>query len=306
MLGSPRIPERALHGSLRVPFVVERYLGRLKLSEASISFNCPWPWANTLLGDPETCMSYFSRQRKGLTPQPRTTIYNYVQQLKSANTVKRVRALGCRTGAQGRHAATPRCLGIGAMGMATDNAVLNARHAAPLQPGSLRRGCESKHLETLVVRSLPRSDPRGTIVLDIARVSDSTRLGIALLLSLSDACPDRVTIDALTAATGGTYAAVARILRRLAQARLVRSTRGPGGGWRLSVPPGCIALRQVIGALRTAAPSPNGSTARERSTHRGSALLDSVIRRSQASLVRTLASVSLADMLDMERQAGER
>ncbi len=191
--------------------------------------------------------------------------------------------------------------------MATHNAVLNARQAAPLQPGNLRLECESMHLEIIpAVQSLPRSDPLGTIVLDIARVSDSTRLAIALLLSLSDACPDRVTIDALTDATGGTYATVARILRQLAQARLVRSTRGPGGGWRLSVPPSCIALRQIIGALRTADASPNGSTAHERSTHRGSALLDSVIRRSQTQLVRALAGVSLADMLDMERQAGRR
>ncbi len=186
--------------------------------------------------------------------------------------------------------------------MATDNTVSRTRQGAAFR--SLA-GVQSMHLETPVVRSLSRADPRRTIMLDITHVSDSTRLGIALLLSLSDACPDRVTIDALTVATGGTYAAVARILRRLAQAGLVRSTRGPGGGWRLSVPPSCIALCQVIGALKTADASLNGSTARERSTHRGSALLDSVIRRSQASLVRALAGVSLADMLDTEHQAGK-
>ena len=189
--------------------------------------------------------------------------------------------------------------------MASDDAVLSARLAAAFRPGSLGRGRGVLPLATPVQRSLPRADPLGTIVLDIARVSDSTRLGIALLLSLADAGSDRVTIDALTGDTGGTYAAVARILRRLAQARLVRSTRGPGGGWRLSLPPGCIAIRQVIAALRTADASPNGSTAGERSTLRGSALLDSVIRRNEAPLARALASVSLADMLDMERQAGK-
>ena len=140
------------------------------------------------------------------------------------------------------------------------------------------------------------------IMSDAAHTSDPIGLGIALLLSLADAYPDRVTIDTLTDATAETYAAVARILRRLARARIVRSTRGPGGGWRLSVPSSCITLRQVIRALRTGDALPNGSTADRERTYRGAALLDSLLRRSEALLVRTLTGVSLADMLEMERQ----
>ncbi|MFH1690014.1 MAG: Rrf2 family transcriptional regulator [Candidatus Eisenbacteria bacterium] len=186
--------------------------------------------------------------------------------------------------------------------MASDKMVLNAGDAAEFQSCSLGQEHGSVPLETLRQRPLPRSDPRK----GITHISDSTRLGIALLLSLADAGTGRVTIEALVDATCATYATVARILRRLAQAKLVRSTRGPGGGWRLSVPPSCIALRQVIKALRADDASPKGSTAGERSILRGSTLLDSVIWRGEAPLVRALAGVSLADMLDTERQAGNR
>jgi len=190
------------------------------------------------------------------------------------------------------------------MGMASDEMVLNTGDAAEFQSCNLGLEHGSVLLETPVEPSLARPVPAKTIVVDIYHVSSSTRLGIALLLSLADAGTGRVTIEALVDATCATYAAVARILRRLAQAKLVRSTRGPGGGWRLSLPPGCISLRQVIRALRIGDASHDGNTAGERHTHRGSAVLDSVIRRGQAPLVRALAAMSLADMLNAERQAG--
>lgn len=189
--------------------------------------------------------------------------------------------------------------------MATDDAVLSARPAVSCCSGSLWRGRGLSSSVAVAERPVPRSYPWRGIVSDIAGISDSTRLGVALLLSLADAQLDRVTIDTLTDATGATYAAVARILRRLAEARLVRSARGPGGGWRLSVPPNCIALHQVIRALKVTDTSSDKGTTAERMTHRGSVLFDSIIRRCEAPVVRALSDVSLADLLGMERQGSE-
>ncbi len=184
--------------------------------------------------------------------------------------------------------------------MASDDGALRGRPAVSSRYGGPCRGRGLSSSVAVAERPVPRSHPWRAIVSDIAGISDSTRLGIALLLSLADAHLDRVTIDTLTDATGATYAAVARILRRLAQARLVRSARGPGGGWRLSVPPNCISLHRVLRALRATATSHGEGANGERMTHRGSVLLDNVIRQCETPLVRALVDVSLADLLDME------
>jgi len=111
-----------------------------------------------------------------------------------------------------------------------------------------------------------------------------------------------MTIDTLAALTLSTYARSARILRILAAARLVKSTRGPGGGWRLSLPPHCISLLQVVTVLRdNGAETADGALDDQyEGPTRGSGIIKHLLERSEESAHNLLASVSLADVLAAE------
>jgi len=81
------------------------------------------------------------------------------------------------------------------------------------------------------------------------RISKLTDYGTLLLAHLAR-CPDDVRSAADVAAeTGVALPTVSKLLKSLARAGLVISTRGASGGYRLARPPGEISAAQIIDAL---------------------------------------------------------
>jgi DNA-binding IscR family transcriptional regulator len=80
--------------------------------------------------------------------------------------------------------------------------------------------------------------------------SDSARLAVALAVHLAEAQPGRLKVEDLARLSGASTWSAGRALRALAEGRMVRSTRGPRGGWRLSLPANCIRLRDILEPFR--------------------------------------------------------
>ncbi len=82
----------------------------------------------------------------------------------------------------------------------------------------------------------------------LVRVTDAASLGLhaTVLLASSGA---RVSTAAMAHDLGVSSAHLAKVLQRLAKAGIVRSERGPRGGFTLARPPGEITLAQVFEAI---------------------------------------------------------
>lgn len=80
------------------------------------------------------------------------------------------------------------------------------------------------------------------------RVSDAASLALHAAAVKAGARGERVTVRRMVSALGVSEAHLAKVLQRLARSELVRGTRGPRGGFRLTRPPGQISLRDVYEA----------------------------------------------------------
>jgi Rrf2 family protein len=119
------------------------------------------------------------------------------------------------------------------------------------------------------------------------QLSNGTRLAIALAACLALADPCRLTTEELAAETGTSSATAIRTLRRLAETKLVRGTRGPNGGWRLCRPPSSISVLDVIRASHRLPESARGTTA-----------ITELVREAMAAASTQLARTSLKDLVE--------
>lgn len=89
-----------------------------------------------------------------------------------------------------------------------------------------------------------------------------------------------------------------QMLTSLRRARILRSIRGPKGGYQLARPPADVAVLEVVAALEGETPS---RSATERSTPEFN-VLGTLEDRLEASRVAILGGTSLQDLLDQRDQ----
>ena len=83
----------------------------------------------------------------------------------------------------------------------------------------------------------------------IVRFSEAFAIGVHAMLDLATH-PDRLTVRRVLADKYHVSPHhLAKVMHRLAQAGLVTSERGPGGGYRLARPPGDVSLLEVFEAV---------------------------------------------------------
>lgn len=86
----------------------------------------------------------------------------------------------------------------------------------------------------------------------LLRVSEAASLALHATAVMAGARGRRVTAGNMATALGVSEAHLSKVLQRLTKAGLVRGTRGPGGGYRLTRPAGQISLREVYEAIEGA------------------------------------------------------
>uniref|UniRef100_A0A832LWQ1 Rrf2 family transcriptional regulator n=1 Tax=Caldimicrobium thiodismutans TaxID=1653476 RepID=A0A832LWQ1_9BACT len=81
------------------------------------------------------------------------------------------------------------------------------------------------------------------------RLSTKGRYAVRAMYEIAKAYPNGVTLDEISEKQKISRVYLAQILNRLRQARLIRSSRGPGGGYVLRKPPEEINLYDVLEPL---------------------------------------------------------
>ncbi len=81
---------------------------------------------------------------------------------------------------------------------------------------------------------------------DILRFSDAASLAIHAMVYLGRTPDERQTVGQMAALIRCSEAHLSKVMQRLQHAALVRSTRGPKGGYRLERPAGEITLLNVF------------------------------------------------------------
>jgi Rrf2 family protein len=83
----------------------------------------------------------------------------------------------------------------------------------------------------------------------LLKVSEAASLALHATAVMAGAHGRRVTAKSMASALGVSEAHLSKVLQRLTRAGLVRGTRGPRGGFRLTRPAGQISLREVYEAV---------------------------------------------------------
>jgi Rrf2 family protein len=77
------------------------------------------------------------------------------------------------------------------------------------------------------------------------RISEAASLAIHAAAILAGTGGGQSSADAMADALGVSKSHLVKVLQRLAKAGLVRSSRGPGGGYSLTRPPQEVSIREV-------------------------------------------------------------
>lgn len=83
----------------------------------------------------------------------------------------------------------------------------------------------------------------------LLKVSEAASLALHATAVMAGARGERVTARRMASALGVSEAHLSKVLQQLTRARLVRGTRGPRGGYRLTRPARQISLREVYEAV---------------------------------------------------------
>jgi FeS assembly SUF system regulator len=131
----------------------------------------------------------------------------------------------------------------------------------------------------------------------VLRISRLTDYGTVLLAHLA-ANQARVCSAAdVACATGIALPTVSKLLKSLARARLVISTRGANGGYRLSRPPHEISAADVIDALEGPVSITECSATDGDCEHEGVCSVGNAWQRINVAIRRALQDVTLNDLV---------
>jgi len=135
----------------------------------------------------------------------------------------------------------------------------------------------------------------------VLRISRLTDYGTVLLAHLARDSADLITAAEVATGTGIALPTVSKLLKTLAKAKLVTSTRGSHGGYQLARDAREISAADVIDALEgpvsiTACSSRDSHCDFEESCHVGDAW-----QRINVAIRRALDEISLADLLRSSR-----
>lgn len=134
------------------------------------------------------------------------------------------------------------------------------------------------------------------------RLSKLADYATVLMACLSEDAGGMLSAQVLADRTRLEAPTVAKLLKQLAQAELVLSTRGAAGGYRLARPAHAISIADIIAAIE----GPLGMT--ECSIHQGLCsrenfcTVSSNLRKISAAVEAALRAVTLADMAAPPRQ----
>ncbi len=81
------------------------------------------------------------------------------------------------------------------------------------------------------------------------RISEAASLALHAAAVLAGTGSGRASAEAIADALGVSRAHLVKVLQRLSKAGLVRSSRGPGGGYSLTRPPREISIRELYEAV---------------------------------------------------------
>ena len=129
------------------------------------------------------------------------------------------------------------------------------------------------------------------------RISKLTDYGTVLL---ADLAANQATVRSaadVAAATGISLPTVSKLLKLLARAELVVSTRGANGGYRLSRPPQDISAADVIDALEGPVSITECSASDGDCEHEGVCSVGNAWQRINVAIRRALRDVTLNDLV---------
>ena len=83
----------------------------------------------------------------------------------------------------------------------------------------------------------------------ILKLSEAASMGYHALAVLAGNPDKRLTAGEISRMISGSEAHLAKVMRRLVRARLISSTRGPGGGFKIGKPADKISLLDIYDAI---------------------------------------------------------
>lgn len=128
------------------------------------------------------------------------------------------------------------------------------------------------------------------------RISKLTDYGTVVLARLATDESAIVSAAELAAATGLALPTVSKLLKTLARAELVQSTRGPGGGYRLARPASSISAADVIDALEGPVSITECSSDDSHCEHEGLCAVGGTWQRINIGIRQALDEVTLQDL----------
>jgi FeS assembly SUF system regulator len=131
----------------------------------------------------------------------------------------------------------------------------------------------------------------------VLRISKLTDYGTVVLAELAGAPGDVCSAADVAHATGIGLPTVSKLLKRLAQADLVLSTRGVNGGYRLARDPREITAANVIDALEGPVSITECSASDSNCDYEHVCNVGNAWQRVNIAIRRALDEVSLADLL---------
>jgi FeS assembly SUF system regulator len=131
----------------------------------------------------------------------------------------------------------------------------------------------------------------------VLRISKLTDYGTVVLAHLAMQHDRVVSAADVAAATGIALPTVSKLLKILARAGLVTSTRGASGGYQLSRPPQEISAAAVIDALEGPVSITECSSDHSQCEHEGVCNVGGTWQRINVAIRRALDEVSLVDLV---------
>lgn len=128
------------------------------------------------------------------------------------------------------------------------------------------------------------------------RISKLTDYGTVVLAHVASRGDELVSAADVAAATGLALPTVSKLLKSLARAGLVQSTRGARGGYRLARPAAEISAADVIDALEGPLSITECSSSEGHCEHEGVCNVGGAWRQINVAIRRALDDVSLLDL----------